>query len=124
MRQIAGFLVRGQKRDDDLPRVAALATESLFDLQQWKAVTQVGAKPYQGEPSGVLALAAVGAVEVRIIDMREGCGLKPGVFHLPTVAPSCCGLLLYNSYSVGGKRVLYGDARNTRNGWVGLGDGR
>lgn len=55
----------------------------------------------------VLALAAVRAVEVRIINVREGCGLELGVFHVPTVAPAGCGLLLYNSYSIGTWRALY-----------------
>ena len=53
----------------------------------------------EGETGSVLALAAVRAVEVGIIDVREGCSLERGVFHVSTVTPAGCGLLLYNSYS-------------------------
>jgi hypothetical protein len=55
----------------------------------------------------MLAPATVGAVEIRIIDVREGCRLELGVFHPPKVAPVCCGLLLYKSYSMRRKRTLY-----------------
>ena len=55
----------------------------------------------------MLALATVRAVEVRIIDVREGCSLKLGVFHQPTLAPGACGSLLYNSYSFRTERTLY-----------------
>jgi len=55
----------------------------------------------------MLALAAVRAEEVRIIHMREGCGLELGVFHVSTLPPAGCGLLLYKSYSVSIKCVLY-----------------
>jgi hypothetical protein len=62
---------------------------------------------YQREPSGVLALATVGAVKVRIIDVSEACRLELGVFHVRRLQPAGCGLPLYKSYSVGAKRVLY-----------------
>lgn len=39
--------------------------------------------------------------------MRESCSLKLGVFHMPTLTPAGCGLLLYNSYSLGIERSLY-----------------
>jgi hypothetical protein len=61
--------------------------------------------------SGVLALAAVRAVEVRIVDMRECCGLELGIFHVPTLPPTGRELLLYNSYSFSAKRALYNDMK-------------
>ena len=45
--------------------------------------------------------------EVRIMDVGEGGGLELGVFHVPTVAPGDCGLLLYNSYSSMTAQTLY-----------------
>lgn len=59
------------------------------------------------ETGSVLALAAVRAVEVRIIDVREGSSLELGVFHVSTVTPAGCGLLLYKSSSIATKRGLY-----------------
>ena len=59
------------------------------------------------EASGVFALSAVGAVEIRIVNVCESRRLELGVFHRPTVAPIRCGLLLYNSYSVRSSRTLY-----------------
>ena len=55
----------------------------------------------------MLALAAVRAVEIRVVDVREGRGLELGVFHGPTVARGGCGLLLYKSYSLRAERLLY-----------------
>ena len=52
------------------------------------------------ETCGVLALAAVRAIEIRIVDVREGCGLELGVFHGLTVARVGCGVLLCKSYSL------------------------
>jgi hypothetical protein len=74
---------------------------------------------YEGESSGVLALAAVSAVEIRIIDVRQGCRFKFGVFHRPTVAPACCGLLLYKSYSVRAMRTLYNSKKRDAAPWLG-----
>lgn len=53
------------------------------------------------------ALAAVRAIEIGIVDVREGGGLKLGAFHRLTLAPAGCGLLLYKSYSLGTGRTLY-----------------
>src|SRR5271163_68211 len=64
----------------------------------------------------MLAYAAVGAVEVRIIDLREGCGFQLGVFHLPTLTPVGCGLLLYNSCSLSVRRTLYEGIKGGRRG--------
>jgi len=55
----------------------------------------------------VFAFAAVRSVVVRVIDVRERCGLELGVFHVPTLTPAGCGLLLYNSYSLGTEQILY-----------------
>jgi hypothetical protein len=55
----------------------------------------------------VRALAAVGAIEIRVIDVCEGSGLELGVCHGPTLTCVGCGLLLYKSYSLGTEWVLY-----------------
>jgi hypothetical protein len=59
------------------------------------------------QSSGMLALTTVRAVVVRIVNVREGCGLELGIFHAPTLRPAGCGLPMYNSYSLGTNRVLY-----------------
>jgi len=59
------------------------------------------------KPRGVFALAAMRAVVVRVIDVRQGCGLELGVFHALKLAPTGCGLLLYNSYSEDTNHLLY-----------------
>jgi hypothetical protein len=62
--------------------------------------------------------------------MNESGGLELGVFHLPKLALGRCGLLLYNSYSVRTRRVLYRrDAasaarRYHAKNWFGEGVGR
>jgi hypothetical protein len=71
----------------------------------------VRAQFYERQSSGVLALSAVGTVEVRMTDVRESCSLKLGKLHLPTLAPGACGSLLYNSYSLNRKRTPYDGAR-------------
>ena len=38
MRHVTGLLIRRKERDDDLPRAAALASQAIFDLHQWKGV--------------------------------------------------------------------------------------
>jgi hypothetical protein len=40
MREVSGALIRREKGNDDLPGAAALASQAIFDLQQWKSVTQ------------------------------------------------------------------------------------
>lgn len=59
------------------------------------------------ETRGVFAFAAARTVEVGIVDVREGCSLELGVFHVRTLACKLCGLLLYNSYSIGSECALY-----------------
>ena len=68
------------------------------------------------ETCGVIALAAVRAVVLRIIDVRERCGLELGVLHVRTLAPTGCGLLLYNSYSFSVTWALYNDVKGGRRG--------
>jgi diphthamide biosynthesis methyltransferase len=58
----------------------------------------------------VLALPAIRAVVVAVIDVCEGRGFELGVFHTATIAPVACGLLGYNSYSVGPITTLYAGA--------------
>jgi|SRR5271165_2351853 len=58
------------------------------------------------EARGMLALAAVCAVIIRVVDVGEGCGLQFRVFHLPTLACAGCGLLMHKSYSVDTEREL------------------
>jgi hypothetical protein len=62
---------------------------------------------YKREPSGVLAVATVGAVEIRVVDVCKARYLELGVFYPPTETPASCGLLLYKSYSVRRERTLY-----------------
>jgi hypothetical protein len=62
----------------------------------------------------MLALAAVRAVVVAVIDVREGRGFELCVFHAATVAPIACGLLRYNLYSVGRVTTLYADFARSR----------
>jgi hypothetical protein len=79
----------------------------------------------------VFALAAIRAVVVRVIDVRECGGLELGIFHVRTLTPGGCGLLLYKSYSICVESVLYkADAakRDTersrrRTGWTARMDG-
>ena len=54
----------------------------------------------------VLALAAVGAVVVRIIHVGEGCSLKTGVLHEPQDTAGRLWMLMYKSYSTGVARLL------------------
>jgi len=68
----------------------------------------------------MFALATVGTVVVRIIDVRKGCSLELGVFHVPTLAPVGCGLLLYNSYSLNTRGALYKTIAAGR-AWISLG---
>jgi hypothetical protein len=42
-----GPLIRRQKRDDDLPRVAALASQSVFHLGQRETIAQVRSQFHQ-----------------------------------------------------------------------------
>jgi hypothetical protein len=79
----------------------------VFDLSQWKVVAELLPQFLERQASGVLALAAVCAVEISIVDVCEGGGLEFGVFHGPTLPPAGCGLLLYKSYSLGTERILY-----------------
>jgi hypothetical protein len=44
---------------------------------QRETVAEVRAQLHQREPRRVFALAAIRTVIVRIIDVREGCGLEP-----------------------------------------------
>ena len=52
------------------------------------------------ETCGELALAAVCAVEIRVVDVCKGRGLELGVFHGLTVARVGCGMLLCKSYNL------------------------
>ena len=111
VRHVARSLVRREEGDDDLSRAAVLTSQALSHLPQWKAIAEVLAQFLERKPCGVLALTAVRAVVVRIIDVCEGCSLEFGVFHMPTLTPVGCGLLLYNSYSLSTRRALYNDMR-------------
>jgi hypothetical protein len=83
------------------------------------------AKFLERQAGGVLALAAVGAVEVGIVDVGEGSGLELGIVHAPKVTREGCGLLVYKSYSERAARTLYGESDlfckrgGTRSSWAG-----
>jgi hypothetical protein len=87
---VAGSLVWREERDDDLPRAAALASQAVLDLNQWKGVAEMLTQLLERQSSSVFALAAIRAVKVRIVDVREGCGLELSVFHVQTLAPAGC----------------------------------
>ncbi len=84
----------------DLPRAAAFTAQSVFHLDQRETVAEPGAQFHQREPRRVPALAAMRAVVVRIVDVREGCGFELGV-HPVTVTPLGCGNPWDSSYSLG-----------------------
>ena len=69
-RNVADFLVRRQEGDDNLPGAAALAAQSVYHFFQWIAVAEALTQFFQRDSRGVLALTAVRAVIVRIIDVR------------------------------------------------------
>jgi hypothetical protein len=75
VRDVAGALIRRQKRDDYLPRAATLAPWPFSHFCQREIIAKMRAQLHEGEPSGVLALAAIRAVEVRIVDVCEGGSL-------------------------------------------------
>ncbi len=104
MGNVAGFLVRCKERDDYLPGTAALAAQTVLHHAKRKIIAEMLAQFFERQSGRVPALAAVRPIEIRIIDMCERRGLELGVFHVLTIAPDGCGLLMYNSYSIGGAR--------------------
>jgi hypothetical protein len=64
-------------------------------------------KLHQRQSRRVPALAAVRAVVVAVIDMRESGGFKLGELHSPTLAGTACGYPRDNSYSSEHAKVLY-----------------
>jgi hypothetical protein len=74
MRDVAGSLIRCEEGDDDLARLAALASQPVFELDQWEGIAEMLAQFLERESGGVFALSAIRAVVVRVVDVREGCG--------------------------------------------------
>jgi hypothetical protein len=58
----------------------------------------------RGKPAGQLARTAV---VVLVGHVLESGGLESGAFHVRTLLPAGCGLLLYNSYSSMTAQTLY-----------------
>jgi hypothetical protein len=96
-----------KERNHDLARAASLAPQPLTDLRERKIIAQVCPQLHERQPRGVLASAAIRAVIIGIIDVRERIRFEPGVLHAPTLAPVGCGLLVYNSYSIDRCSTLY-----------------
>jgi hypothetical protein len=90
-----------------LPRVAALASQSAFHLREWETVAEAGAQLSQREPRGMLALAAIRTVVIRVIDVREGRSLELGIFHGATLPVCGCEHPRDNSYSSASSSRLY-----------------
>jgi hypothetical protein len=99
--------MRPEKGDNDLARSAPMASQPFTCAHEWKIIAEMRSQFHEGQPGGVFALAAVGAVVVRVIDVCERVGFELGVLHTPTLAPVGCALLVYNLYSVQGIPTLY-----------------
>ena len=109
MHQISGALIGRKKRHADLLPVAALfAFQALTNFCKSKVFTQMFAQLQQAQACVMAALTAIRTVIVRVIDMSERVAFEPGVFHVATITPRACGLLLYNSYSSTARPLLYG----------------
>jgi len=59
------------------------------------------------------------AVVVIVGDVFEQSSFESGVFHALNVPPGSCGLLLYNSYSIPGRRELYDPMEGSPGGLLG-----
>ena len=70
----------------------------MADFRHWEIIAKVRSELDQRQPCRVLALSAIRAAIVTVVDVREGRGFELGVFHAATVVSIACGLLRYNSY--------------------------
>jgi hypothetical protein len=82
------------------------ALEPAHDLDHWVIVTQRLAQ--LGEAYTRLAHARLTrhAVVIAVVNIGKLGGAVGSAFHARTLPPVACGLLLYNSYSVNGRRLL------------------
>lgn len=64
-----------------MPRPAPLTPEPRTHIPQREIIAKPCAELHQRHSRGVLALAAIRAVVIAVIDVRERCGFEGGEFH-------------------------------------------
>jgi hypothetical protein len=91
MRHIPGPLARWEKCDNYLARFAAFAPQFMANLPEREIVAELRTKFHERESCSVLTLAAIGAIEIRVVDVSECRGFELGIFHAATLARIACG---------------------------------
>jgi hypothetical protein len=86
VRQTSSALMWPEKRHDDMARSTAPTTQAWPHVLEWEIIAEPSSQLHQGEPRRVLALAAVGAEIIAIVDVRERRSLELGEVHARSVA--------------------------------------